>query len=100
MAHTVNWNGYDFYVYDINLTVWNDVAGVYIFAGMNSDGRWYPVYIGQTNSFAVRLRYHDRLDAAKRRGARAIHARGVLNEPQRMALERHLISVFQPLLNV
>ena len=96
---TISWVGYDFSVYPIEGTPWYDVAGVYIFAASRPDGSWYPVYIGETESFARRLYHHERQPEAVRHGATTVHTRVVLSQIERRALERHLISIFQPLLN-
>lgn len=34
---------------------WNAVPGLYIFAGLNSEGRWAALYIGQAESLAERI---------------------------------------------
>ena len=54
----VNWLTYEFDVYPPN-TTWNDVPGIYIFAGLNAAGRWRAYYIGQAKSFKDRLSNHD-----------------------------------------
>ena len=48
---TVSWMGYDFNVHAPDV-YWNDLPGVYLFAGRNGAGSWVPVYIGQTNSLS------------------------------------------------
>ena len=63
---TVSWGGYTFTVHDPG-SDWNDVAGVYIFAGLSADRQWWQAkYIGQTTSFAARIPSHDRWAADAR----------------------------------
>lgn len=71
---TANWNGYDFEIYDPN-TSWNDVPGVYIFAGLAQNGRWTALYIGICDSFKDRHLNHERWVEAARLGATHVHAR-------------------------
>ena len=103
MSNTVRWLDTDFTVYPLLGTNWNAVPGVYIFAGQRygPQGRvWYAIYVGQTESLAARLTNHDRSQEALRAGATAIHACVAPLPEQRVDLERRLIQVFQPELNV
>ena len=96
----VVWGGYEFTIHDLERTTWNDVAGVYIFAGLDSTGRWWqPKYIGQTVSFADRLPGHERWDEARDRGATHVHAAVVRDGSQRIAAETALIRAYNPPLN-
>lgn len=98
MADTVNWSGYTFKVYYPN-TEWNDVAGIYIFTGLNTKNLWVALYIGQTNSFANRLPSHERWPEAVRLGATHIHAMAVARQGDRDIIESRLIQDFQPPMN-
>ena len=98
MNQEVNWGGYKFIVYSPN-TNWNDVAGVYIFAGLKQ-GRWMPLYIGETESFSDRLPNHERWAEAYRAGATHVHAMVVSHEQQRKNIEAELIERYQPSLNM
>ena len=96
----ISWSGYDFTCHDPELTNWNDVPGVYIFAGVSSDGRWWQAkYIGQTRSFRDRLNAHERWGEASRMGATHIHASVVEQEFRRSAIEGYLISAYSPPMN-
>ena len=101
MANTVRWlDEIDFMVYPIQGTTWNDVPGVYIFAGQRwPGGHWYAIYVGQTDSFADRLPGHEREAEALLMGATAVHARGIQLQVERGTLERQLIEKYQPELN-
>jgi len=60
---------------------------------------WSPLYIGRTGDLGRRLRYHNKLDEAERRGMTHVH---VHHEPlgwKRRELEERLIKLWQPPLN-
>jgi len=94
-----NWLSYEFEVYDPG-TTWNDVGGIYIFAGINQQGRWRALYIGKTESFKNRLSNHENWPAAVRLGASHVHAMVVRQEANRQRIEEELIEAYQPTLNV
>jgi excinuclease UvrABC nuclease subunit len=95
----INWLTYGFDVYAPN-TKWNDVPGIYIFAGPNASGRWRAYYIGQAASFKDRLADHENWNEAVRLGATHIHARVVQQQASRDTIEAELIEAYQPALNV
>ena len=96
---TCEWNGYSFSIYNPG-TDWNDTPGLYIFAGIGQNGFWNPLYIGQTDSFRARLPSHERWSEAARNGATHIHAMTEVNATRRITIERQLIAVYRPPLNV
>ncbi len=98
MNHAVNWLTYAFGVYQKN-TSWSARAGVYIFCGLNERGLWRPYYIGQADSFIVRLPNHERWAEAVRLGATHVHAMVVLPAATRDAVEKELIRAYSPTLN-
>ena len=100
VVSTVQWLDRDFYVYPLTGTNWSNIGGIYIFAAQNYDGAWYPIYIGQTDSFRNRVPGHDRGDEAVLKGATAIHAHAVTDPRERADLERRLIEYYQPVLNL
>jgi len=95
---TAVWGGHSFYVYEHPGGEWRDVPGVYIMAGA-ADRWWQAYYIGQTESFAARLEYHERWDEAAGRGATHIHACVVEDAAQRIAMEQALIRAYNPRMN-
>ena len=99
----VVWGGsHTFKVYDPNVnTGWNDIPGVYIFAGLDPTGRsWQAKYIGRTSSFMERMSpNHERWVEARQIGATHIHAKVVQGSVQRIELEDALIRAYQPPLN-
>lgn len=99
--NNVIWLRYEFYVYTPD-TTWHDVPGLYIFAGLTSERRWTPLYIGQANSFEQRLRLtsHENWASAVRLGATHIHAMVERQAANRDRIERELIEAYQPTLNV
>jgi hypothetical protein len=96
---TVNWGGHEFTVCDPENTVWEDVAGVYIFAGIEADGFWHASYIGIAHSFRDRIPNHDRWAEARMRGATHIHALPVRQGAMRAHIEQTLIVRYHPYLN-
>jgi excinuclease UvrABC nuclease subunit len=96
----VYWLNYGFVVYDPKNTTWNDVPGIYIFAGMVSPNQWRAFYIGQAGSFKDRLPNHENWSAAARLGATHVHAMLVPQAATRDIIEEQLIRVCQPTLNV
>lgn len=91
--------GHTFFVYSADLKDWNDVPGVYIFAGAEM-GRWHAKYIGQTSSFMDRMSNEDDLWVkAQELGATHIHAKVVLSPSARTDLEQALVGAYTPPLN-
>jgi len=99
MSATVRWLSYDFLVYDPNAT-WNDIAGIYIFCGLNAQNLWVPLYVGQTDSFRNRIPSHDKWTLALQRGATHVHAMVVPQAATRDMIEKDLIGRLQPPLNI
>jgi excinuclease UvrABC nuclease subunit len=97
-ANTVNWGGYEFDVCKQTAN-WNDVGGIYIFTGLNQQGRWRAFYIGQAQSLKDRIPDHERWDEAVQLGATHVHARAVSQEATRDTVEAELIAAYQPALN-
>ena len=100
---TVSWQGHEFSVYQ-NGTDWNEVAGLYIFAGRVKGAQgttvWRPFYIGQTQNFSTRLPTHEDWPEAQRLGATHVHAMTMKNSESRTEVERDLVQSYQPRLNV
>lgn len=95
---TVPWLEYDFTVHRVEAQ-WSNAAGIYIFAGVDSQNRWLALYIGQCGSFADRIPSHEQWDTAQSLGATHVHARVVKNQADRDLIEERLIRAFQPRLN-
>ncbi len=98
MGDSVKWLSYEFTIYAPN-TMWNDVAGVYIFCGINAQNQWVALYVGQADSFRNRIQSHEQWSPAVWLGATHIHARVVPQVTARDAIERELIQAYQPRLN-
>lgn len=99
----VQWLDYVFKVYNLN-TGWNDLAGVYIFAGQEQNLRgevfWKPLYVGETGSFRNRLvASHEKWHPALRIGFSHIHAVVEQDVVRRSDLETRLIQTYEPELN-
>lgn len=101
MANTVAWLKQE-WVCEVNEhgANWSEVPGIYLFAGLNSAGKWYPLYVGQAKSLADRIPTHDKWQAARHLGATHVHAMVVQDEAMRCAIEEALIRAYQPQLNV
>ena len=90
MSTTATWLEHEFTVYDPDTTNWNEVGGLYLFAGLVKDqqgnSRWRAYYIGKTGDFADRLPIHENWSEAELLGATHVHA--MIEETQvRRALE-------------
>jgi excinuclease UvrABC nuclease subunit len=96
---TVNWGGHEFNIF-AKAAAWNEVAGVYIFAGLSSSLEWVAIYIGQTDNFRNRIPQHEQWSPAMLLGATHVHAMVVPQEATRLQIERLLIATYQPMLNV
>lgn len=89
----------EFTVYDTSASR-NDVAGLYVFAYPTDETHWFPVYVGQTDSFKDRIPSHEKWDAAVRYGATHIHALAVSLAANRDKWEKMLIEHLQSPLNL
>ncbi len=94
------WGGLPFTVCESE-DLWNDVPGVYVFAGLSPDTRWwYAKYIGSTSSFKSRMPNHEKWEEAVRIGAFQIHALVVPDPSERATVESALIMTYKPPLNI
>ena len=100
MTISVQWLSYNFMVYNPLMTTWNDVAGVYVFTGLDRIGRWIALYIGQADSLRTRLSRHEQWSPAVRLGATHVHAMVVPLKADRDRIEQELIQAYQPTLNL
>ncbi|MFZ2541367.1 MAG: GIY-YIG nuclease family protein [Gallionella sp.] len=98
MSIVVKWLSHEFKVHEHGAN-WNDVPGVYIFAGLNHLNLWKPLYIGQAASFQNRIPSHEQWLPARKHGATHVHAIAINNQTQRDEIEMQLIKAFQPPLN-
>ena len=78
---------------------WNDIPGVYVFAGVNASDKWHAIYVGQASSFAQRMSAHERWVEARREGATHVHAHVCRQQTERDNLEKALIQSYGPPLN-
>lgn len=96
----ITWQGktgrYDFGVFPMQGTEWNDVPGLYIMCYW--DRIWWPQYIGQCESFRDRISdSHHKLADALRHGSTHIHAmvhRG--GQVSRRKVEVDLLAAWKP----
>ena len=103
MSNTVDWGDCTFTVYSPD-SRWHAVGGLYIFAGLEKEiagtPQWRPLYLGKCQDFSTRIPTHEDWPEAVRQGATHIHALVVEDPHLRETLERHLIKLYQPSLNV
>ena len=98
MNNKILWLTYEFTVCQHG-GQWNNVAGIYIFAGLNQQASWVPYYIGQCDNFQNRIPSHELWDKARSLGATHVHAMTVPGAVDRDRIERELIQSYQPPLN-
>jgi hypothetical protein len=79
---------------------WHDKPGLYLFCGQDSQGTWWPKYIGQASSFKDRLCNHEQWAPAVAQGATHVLAMVVPQQAERDRLEAILIGELDPPLNV
>lgn len=91
---------YDFNAYP-KLSLWPNSAGIYLFVQPPAPGysKWPLFYVGQTESFAQRLPFHERWDEAARRGATHVAICAIPNALQRSQIEELMIKTYGPVLN-
>jgi predicted GIY-YIG superfamily endonuclease len=78
LADKCNWPGtsgktYTYHVYPIGHSLKAE-AGNYIFAKLNAQGQWSPLYIGETEDLDDRVATHEKRECVKRNGGTHIHA--------------------------
>jgi excinuclease UvrABC nuclease subunit len=100
MADTVVWAGKHQFSVHRHTDNWNAVAGIYMFCGINQEGQWSPLYIGQAESLSQRIPNHERWPEAAQLGATHIHALVVPHGATRTEVEAELIRAYQPRLNI
>ena len=99
-TQTVDWPGasgkkYRYWIHDLPPN-FKAVAGNYIFAKLNAQGRWEPVYIGHTGDLSERFDNHHAMPCIRRNNATHIHAHTSGGEADRLAEEADLLANFNP----
>ena len=96
------WLDYEFRVYDFNVD-WGtvpEVGGVYIFAIFEeSSWKWFPLYLGETESFAARIPVHEKLGQLRQLRMSHVHVLEVKDEAERKAIEKDLLQSYSTRLN-
>ena len=80
-------------------SLWNEVAGIYMFCRLESQGTYTPLYIGQAGSLKQRIPQHEQWPRAVQQGASFVLAALVPIQIDRDNIERQLIQHFNPTLN-
>lgn len=105
MANLISWPGrsgrsYQYAFVDMSRP-FNTVAGNYVFAKQMLNGRFVPLYFGETSDFSGRMPSHEVWQAAIAMGATHAMAHTTQGgELVRRAEERDLIEGWNPPLNV
>jgi predicted GIY-YIG superfamily endonuclease len=78
MADKCEWPGvsgktYTYHVYPFGTALKAD-AGNYIYAKLNQQGQWVPLYIGETEDLDHRVATHEKRDCVRQNGVTHIHA--------------------------
>ena len=104
---TVDWPGqsntkYRYWVYPRHTTFNGQQPGNYIYAKLNAQGLWVPIYIGQTGNLNERITAnHEKAGCIDRNGATHIHVHTTpAGEKARLAEEKDLILFWQPVCNI
>jgi predicted GIY-YIG superfamily endonuclease len=75
---TCEWPGisgkkYSYYVCPFGASL-KAAAGNYIYAKLNDQNRWVPLYIGETDDLESRVTTHEKRECVRRNGVTHIHA--------------------------
>ena len=99
-VETARWLDYDFRVCGPPVVGahWPVDPGLYVFAGEDLGG-WFPIYVGQSDSFCKRLPNHDKWQAATQLGATHVHILPVDDPDTRGLIEYRFYQQFGPPLN-
>ena len=78
MADKCNWPGvsgktYTYHVYPVGQSLKAE-AGNYIYAKLNPQGQWVPLYIGETEDLDSRVATHEKRECVRHNGGTHIHA--------------------------
>ena len=100
--HVVRWRGQSNNAYDFELHHIDDefrnVAACYIFTKARSDGKWAPIYVGQTQNLKDRLAHHHAMPCVARHGAThvCVYTHGMMDAQHRRLVERDLLRRLRP----
>jgi hypothetical protein len=93
---TCNWVGasgtsYTYYIYALPASFGPDQPGNYIYAKLNSEGKWVPVYIGEGDLADRSGSGHHKAECIKRKGATHFHCHKNASEENRKKEEADLL---------
>ena len=94
---TCNWKGasadlYTYHIHKLPVNFDSGQIGNYIYAKLNSDNKWVPIYIGEGELCDRCSDQHHRADCIGRRGATHVHAHLNADEDDRLAEEQDLLA--------
>ena len=100
--HVVRWRGQSNHVYDFRLhrigEDLDEVAGCYILTKVKGDGKWAPIYVGQTQNLRDRLAFHRLPSCVARHGAThiCVYTHDMRDDQHRSLVERDLFRRLRP----
>ena len=95
--HTCNWVGtsgtvYRYSIHRLPISFEGDQPGNYIFAKVNTESKWVPIYIGQGDLGERVSDNHHKWNCIERRGATHIHVHKNVEESARLEEEKDLLA--------
>ncbi|HZP66532.1 MAG TPA: hypothetical protein VFB32_09485 [Rudaea sp.] len=97
------WKGVDGTLYDFTEhrydSDWADIGGIFIFAARLPSGDWNPLYVGNAESLAKRIRGNEKWPWAERLGANGVLACAVEDEVRRGKIVAEMIARLKPPFN-
>lgn len=95
---TCNWTGasgeqYTYHIFELPTTFDAHQLGNYIYAKLNAQNKWAPIYIGQ-GDLNDRANRHHKSDCLKRKGATHFHCHKTASERNRLAEEGDLLACY------
>ncbi len=103
---TCNWIGesgtsYHYFVHPLPANFKPDQPGNYIFAKLNAENRWLPIYIGQGDLGDRVTGNHHQWDCIRRKGATHVHVHTNSTESARRSEEidllKHYTNAYTPI---
>lgn len=95
-------NSYTYWIYSMYGTYFQHAAGNYVFARLLANGKYYLIYIGESEDLGARLRDESHHARSCIRSNRATHILAHLNDrglTSRLEEERDLVRLYNPVCN-
>jgi hypothetical protein len=101
----IRWSGrsgrnYGYWIYPIDAK-FRKIAGNSVFAKKDANGKWIPIYVGQTRNFDAGLADRDGENLAKMSGATHVHVHfSSPDEPRRIKEVKDIVEQWKPECNL